>query len=185
MTNQPDLQHDLNILDRIEQDPETTQASLASQLGVAVGTINWHLKRLIDKGYIKVRRAQRRKLKYIITPEGISHRARLTLDYINTSFHLFRLVRERMIAALNELGASSTKYVRLQGNGDVAEVCRLTCIEQGFLVLVDDDPEPDGSVAHFRIVDLRIIHDSPDGQIAKHPAGSNGDDGDVNKEKGK
>ena len=35
MTYQPELQHDLNILERIELDPETTQASLASQLGVA------------------------------------------------------------------------------------------------------------------------------------------------------
>ncbi|MEM5773889.1 MAG: winged helix-turn-helix transcriptional regulator [Anaerolineaceae bacterium] len=174
MTNQPDLQHDLNILDKIEEDPETTQASLASQLGVAVGTINWHLKRLIDKGYVKVRRAQRRKLKYLITPEGISHRARLTLDYINTSFHLFRLVRERMIAALHELHPSGVKTIRLTGDGDVAEVCRLTCIEQGFTVLGDEDPDPDAPTAHFRIVDLRIIRVSPEEQPDNWPDDAGG-----------
>ena len=51
---------DLTILQHVEQEPDTTQASLAKRLGVAVGTINWHLKRLIEKGYIKVRRAERK-----------------------------------------------------------------------------------------------------------------------------
>ena len=37
-----------------------------------------HIKRLVDKGYVKVKRAQRKKLRYIITPSGIAFRARLT-----------------------------------------------------------------------------------------------------------
>jgi len=80
-------ERDLIILEQIEQDPDTTQAALASGLEVAVETINWHLKRLIEKGYVKVSRVERRKLKYLITPEGITLRTRLTLDYIQNSFN--------------------------------------------------------------------------------------------------
>jgi predicted transcriptional regulator len=63
-----DHNSDLVILEQIEKDPDATQANLAAQLGVAVATINWHLKRLIAKGYVKARRVGRRKLRYIITP---------------------------------------------------------------------------------------------------------------------
>ncbi|NPV76142.1 MAG: winged helix-turn-helix transcriptional regulator [Anaerolineae bacterium] len=129
---------DLTILEHIEQDPDATQASLALQLGVAVGTINWHLKRLIEKGYIKVRRAERRKLRYIITPEGMALRTRLTIDYIQNSFRLYRLVRERALAALDVLIAAGYRRARIGGDGDVAEVCRLTCLERG--VEVGNDP---------------------------------------------
>jgi DNA-binding MarR family transcriptional regulator len=80
MAIQTETDRDLVILDHIEQDPDASQANLAAQLGVAVGTINWHIKRLIDKGYVKVRRVERRKLRYIITPEGLALRARLTID---------------------------------------------------------------------------------------------------------
>ena len=80
---------DLVILEQIEQDPDTTQAALASSLEVAVGTVNWHLKRLIEKGYVKVSRLERKKLKYIITPEGIALRARLTVDFTQNSFNLY------------------------------------------------------------------------------------------------
>lgn len=169
MTNLSDLQHDLKILDEIEQDPETTQATLASQLGVAVGTVNWHLKRLIAKGYVKVRRAQRRKLKYIITPEGVSHRARLTLDYINNSFHLFRLVRERMLAALHDLPPGVT-HIRLHGESDVAEVCRLTCIEHGYVVLDGSETSSGETVRSFNIVGLKIFPEEQPSAVSTEAA---------------
>jgi len=141
MTTPPETSRDLVILEHIEKDPDATQASLASQLGVAVGTINWHLKRLVAKGYIKVRRAERRKLKYIITADGIALRARLTIDYIQNSFHLYRLVRGRMLDVIAEVRARGYSAVQLEGNGDVAEVCRLTCLEQG-LTVVEDSHAP-------------------------------------------
>ncbi len=130
---------DLPILEIIENDPDATQATLADRLDVAIGTINWHLKRLIEKGYVKVKRAERKKLKYIITPEGISLRARLTMDYIQNSFHLYRLMRKRMIDTLEQVRASGFDQVRIDGEGDLAEVCRLTCLEQG--IEITEDPK--------------------------------------------
>lgn len=146
-----DYDRDLIILDCIEKDPDATQASLAAQLGVAIGTINWHLKRLVAKGYVKVRRAERRKLRYLITPEGIGLRARLTMDYINNQFRLYRLARERSLQALDEVRQNGHRRVRLVGDdGDVAEICRLTCLENGFLV--EDAPGlPVLRVEHLKI----------------------------------
>ena len=126
------------ILDQIEQDPDVNQATLAAQLGVAVGTVNWHIKRIIEKGYIKVKRAQRRKLRYIITPEGLAHRTRLTIDYIENSMRLYRRTRQRVITALDEISREGFDSVQIVGDGDIAEVIRLTCIEQG--IKIDNDP---------------------------------------------
>jgi predicted transcriptional regulator len=75
-----DTGRELILLEQVESDPDVNQATLADQLGMAVGTVNWHLKRLVAKGYVKVQRAERKKLRYIITSEGIALRARLTLD---------------------------------------------------------------------------------------------------------
>lgn len=150
-----DDKHDLVILEQIGQNPDATQASLAAQLGVAVGTINWHLKRLIAKGYVKVRRVERRKLRYIITPEGLALRARLTLDYINSSFQLYRLVRERVAEAVGGLRAGGYTCVRLEGEGDVADVCRLTCLEHGVAIV------PDGDVPLLSIRGLKVFVELP------------------------
>lgn len=128
---------DIKLLEHIEQNPDVTQATLATQLNVAVGTINWHLKRLVDKGYVKVKRAQRRKLRYIITPEGIAFRARLTMNYIETSMDLYRRTRQRTLDQLAEVKNAGYNQVSIQGDGDIAEVIRLTCLEQGIAVTTD------------------------------------------------
>ncbi|MFN2112693.1 MAG: winged helix-turn-helix transcriptional regulator, partial [Anaerolineales bacterium] len=73
---------ELILLEEIAHDPDINQATLAERLDVAVGTVNWHIKRLVAKGYVKAKRAQRKKLRYIITPEGIALRAKLTVQYI-------------------------------------------------------------------------------------------------------
>ncbi len=130
---------ELALLESIEKDPDVTQASLATQLDVAVGTVNWHLKRLIEKGYVKIKRAERKKLRYIITPEGIALRARLTVDYIEQQFRLYRSTRQHIQEYLNEVRRAGYGQVRLLGEGDVADICKLTCLEQGIGIVSDGD----------------------------------------------
>lgn len=136
-----DTIRDLTLLEEIEQDPDINQSALAVQLGVAVGTVNWHLKRLIEKGAIKVKRATRRKLRYIITPEGIALRAHLTMDFIQQSFKLYRLIRSRAQALVPLIHQSGYPAVRIKATGDAEDVIRLTCVENQILV-VDEGEVP-------------------------------------------
>ena len=139
METSKDTNRELTLLEQVERDPDVNQSALANQLGVAVGTVNWHLKRLIAKGYVKVQRAERKKLRYIITPEGIALRARLTVDYIERSFELYHKTRQRVKEHLQEARAAGFDRVRIRGDGDVADICRLSCLEQGFKVVQDED----------------------------------------------
>lgn len=137
METEKETDRALTLLEHVESDPDVNQATLANQLGVAVGTVNWHLKRLISKGYVKVQRAERKKLRYIITPEGIALRARLTVDFIERSFELYRRTRTRIKEHLDAVRAAGNSCIRIVGDGDVADICRLTCLEQGFNVVSD------------------------------------------------
>jgi len=151
MVENPEATREMLLLEQIENDPNITQASLATHLGVAVGTVNWHLKRMIAKGYVKVKRAERRKLRYIITPEGISFRAHLTIDYIEQSFLLYRNIRHRVRELLTEVKQAGFDRVRLESQtnlndpklssqtNDITDVCRLTCLEQGIKICQDSN----------------------------------------------
>jgi DNA-binding MarR family transcriptional regulator len=153
-----DTDRDLILLEQIDQNPDATQAGLATQLGVAVGTINWHLKRLIAKGYVKARRVERRKLRYIITPEGLALRARLTLDFIQSSFRMYRLVRERSIDAIQEIEKAGYSHIVIEGEGDVADICRLTCLEKGLLVIPEKNHAP---VLHIQGLKVFVEWEEP------------------------
>jgi hypothetical protein len=47
---------------------------------------------------------------------------------------LYRRTRQRVLELLVEVKQAGYDRVRVQGEGDIAEVCRLTCLEQGFTV---------------------------------------------------
>ena len=128
---------ELSLLEQIESDPNVNQSTLATQLGVAVGTVNWHLKRLIAKGAVKVSRAERKKLRYIITPEGLALRARLAVDYVERSFSVYRRTRQRVKDHVAKIRKAGFESVRIVGSGDVADICKLTCLEQGIAVVTD------------------------------------------------
>lgn len=139
MESNAEITRELSLLEHIEADPDINQSTLAATLGIAVGTVNWHLKRMVAKGYVKVKRAERKKLRYIITPEGLAFRARLTVDYIEQSFLLYRRMRTRASEQLKRLRDAGHSSVRIVGEGDIADVCRLTCLEMGMAMAEDDD----------------------------------------------
>jgi len=147
------LEADLTILEQIENEPDTSQAIMAKRLGVAVGTVNWHMQRLIQKGYIKVKRAERHKLRYIITTEGIALRAHLMIDYVKSSLQLYRLVRERSLKEIESLKERNIEQIRLEGEGEVAEIFQLSCMEHGIQITTN---HTDHSV---RVIGLKFFSD--------------------------
>ena len=128
------------------------------------GPLMWGPVCAIKSGLIEPKARQRT----IITPEGLALRARLTVDYIQTSFQLYRLVRQRMIAALDEVEQAGLNQVRLAGEGDVAEVCRLTCLERG--VMLTNSPQ----APLLNIQGMKIYIDW-DGTRPNHPENTVGE----------
>ena len=123
-------EHELRILQEIERNPDTTQAKLAAQLGVAVGSVNWYIKRLMHKGYIKVTHLQRRKLHYFLTPAGLALKVKLTRSYMQVSLRTYRELRQAARQVLAQVRRAGYAEVRVEGDDEATEILRLTCLEQ-------------------------------------------------------
>ena len=160
------VEQDLRILEQVEQDPDITQADLAARLGVAVGSVNWYLKRLINKGYIKVRQMQRRRLRYLITPQGVAEKARLTASFMQFSMRLYRQTREAARRYMTEIRQAGYGEVHIEGDNDLAEVCYLTCLEQG--VQVVDASRPSIPILVVEGIELQLVW--PEAEASRPPA---------------
>jgi DNA-binding MarR family transcriptional regulator len=150
--------YDLQILNHLEENPDTTQLDLATQLNVAVGSINWYLKRLINKGYVKVSQMQGRRLRYLLTPTGISEKTRLTREFMQMSLKWYRVTRESSKLLLREVKRAGYEIVCIEGDGDLAEVVYLSCLEAGVRVKEDIDR----AYPVFRIEDWKTVLDWPE-----------------------
>ena len=80
-------QDHFEVLRRIQKRPESSQRQMAEELGFSLGKLNYCLKSLQKKGFVKLQNFQKKKnkityLRYVITPKGISERTKLTVDFM-------------------------------------------------------------------------------------------------------
>ena len=80
-------QDHFEVLRIIQKKPETSQRELAEKLGFSLGKLNYCLKSLQKKGFVKLQNFQKQSnkinyLRYVITPKGISVRTKLTINFM-------------------------------------------------------------------------------------------------------
>ncbi len=132
--------HEYELLNEIAQDSMVTQASLSDRLGIAVGSVNWYIKRLIHRGWVKVSHLDRTRLKYDLTPEGMSVFTQRALLYARDSLKVYSRFRKRAKLLITELQQKGVKQVYLEGDDEATDILRLTCIEAG----IDLSDAPNG-----------------------------------------
>lgn len=126
-------QHEYDLLNEIGQDPLVTQANLSKRLGIAVGSVNWYIKRLIHRGWVKVSHLDRTRLKYDLTREGMAVFTQRALLYARDSLKVYSDFRKKAKALVTELQQKDIKQVYLDGGSEdeILDILRLTCIEAG------------------------------------------------------
>lgn len=70
----------------LEPNPELSQREVARELGVSLGKVNYCLKALVAKGWIKAANFKKNRHKvgymYLLTPRGIEEKARITAQFL-------------------------------------------------------------------------------------------------------
>ena len=81
-----DNQDHFNVLRKINNKPKFTQRKLAEELGFSLGKLNYCLKALKTKGFIKIKNFEKNPNKinyiYVLTPRGITEKAKLTVNFM-------------------------------------------------------------------------------------------------------
>ncbi|QVL50194.1 MAG: MarR family EPS-associated transcriptional regulator [Thiocapsa sp.] len=74
------------VLKQLEAHPDGTQRDLAKALGISLGSTNFCMRALIDQGWVKVQNFRRsdnkRAYAYLLTPQGIEAKARITARFL-------------------------------------------------------------------------------------------------------
>jgi EPS-associated MarR family transcriptional regulator len=74
------------VLRRLHQTPEVSQRTLARELGISLGSINFCLQALVEKGWIKMQNFSQSKHKlgyvYLLTPAGVAEKSKLTTEFL-------------------------------------------------------------------------------------------------------
>jgi hypothetical protein len=107
---------------------------------VALGLTNLYLKRLARKGYIKITTIPPHRIRYLLTPQGIAEKSRLTYQYMQYSLSHYRDMRARLRGLLAQAVERGVKRVVIYGTGEFSEMAYLSLREMNLTLVgfVDD-----------------------------------------------
>ena len=84
----------------LHDSPDITQRALAEKLGVSVSGLNYCLKALIDKGWVKIQNFSNNKNKlgysYLLTPTGIVQKASLTRSFLQRKKQEYEALKQEI-----------------------------------------------------------------------------------------
>ena len=98
----------LETLRKINKEPRASQRKLAEELGFSLGKLNYVLKALKEKGFVKIKNFQNQKnkikyIQYVITPKGVSERTKLTINFMKRKMKEYEELKKELNENKNEL----------------------------------------------------------------------------------
>ena len=149
----------LKILEEIDSDQKLTQRDLSKKLDISLGLANSFVKRLANKGYLKITTIPKSRIKYILTPKGVAEKTRLTYQYIQFSFELYRKTRKKLRELFKVLNARGVRRIVFYGVGEFAEIAYISLQETPIkIVALVDDEEAGEELIGYKVENSTILH---------------------------
>ena len=99
----------LDLLRKLESNPEYTQRELSKEIGVSLGKVNYCIRKLTEKGLIKITNFKQNPNKmgyaYLLTPKGIEEKSKLTFSFLKRKLIEYEILKKE----INELKLESEK----------------------------------------------------------------------------
>jgi DNA-binding Lrp family transcriptional regulator len=126
---------EFSILDAVhENHGNVTQRHISQKLGRSVASVNFALRLLAVKGYIKITGANPRNLRYHLTPKGILQKSILAYNFLKRQSALYEEVRTGLLEKLKGLAAENLEKVAVYGWTPFTEAAILYLISEGIEV---------------------------------------------------
>ena len=96
----------------IEANPEVSQRQLAAELGVSLGGVNYALKALIERGFVKANNFRKSGSKaaylYVLTPRGIAEKSSLATAFLGRKLEEYEVLRQEIEVLKGEVSSDES-----------------------------------------------------------------------------
>lgn len=115
----------LLLLDAIDKNKCLSQRDLSRKLNISLGLVNSFINKLLSQGVFKVSKRSKNRIRYILSPKGISRKAELYKEYIEYSLGYYKAIKRRISKSIQMIKKNNNHDIILYGAG---ELCEIACI---------------------------------------------------------
>jgi len=135
---------ELEILERLEGNGHLTQRDLSKEVGIALGLVNHLLKKMVKKGWIKIKNIDSKKIRYLITPEGAREKSGLLYKRVESTIHFYLDAKRVIKEKVEHLKGDGVKSVSIYGINHISEVLFIVLKELGLELTYVVEEEKEG-----------------------------------------
>jgi DNA-binding MarR family transcriptional regulator len=152
---------DLQFLGEIEQNPKISQRELSHKFGIALGVTNACIKRMAQRGLIKLKGIPPRRIAYYLTPKGFTEKTRLTLSFFSYNIRHYAEMKKQISKKLLEVQNSGIKRIAFYGISEKMEVAYITLqgLDMELVGIADKEKNRGKKVFGYEVVGLKDLND--------------------------
>jgi len=102
------------LLDTLEKNPKLSQRILSRELGISLGSINYCLRALVEKGQVKAHNFRKNSNKigyvYLLTPKGISEKISMTKEFLRKRIDEYEMLQSEITRLENDISNNHQKF---------------------------------------------------------------------------
>lgn len=97
----------------------SSQRDLSQHMDLSLGMTNMLLRRLVSKGYIRIRQLNKRKAAYLLTPKGFAEKMRKSVKYTLKTIHSIGLINKEVKKIILDIYAKGERNFFILGSSDL------------------------------------------------------------------
>lgn len=113
-------EREFELINIIGADLGANQRHLSRLMNLSLGMTNMLIRRLVTKGHIRTRQLNKRKVEYILTPQGFAEKMRKSIKYTLKTINSIGLIKARVQEILLDLHKSGARDFFIVGKSDLS-----------------------------------------------------------------
>ncbi len=152
MTDPEDLlnEREFELINIVGAELGANQRDLSKKLDISLGMTNMLLRRMVAKGYIRIRQLNKKKTQYILTPKGFTEKYHKSIRYTLKTLRSIGLIRHQLHVVIRRLYQQGERSFLILGSSDLTELVEMSLSQPQWSVQfkrIENLPEnPEGVV---------------------------------------
>lgn len=140
-------EREFELVNIIGADLGANQRDLSRLMNLSLGMVNMLIRRLISKGYIRIKQLNKRKVEYILTPKGIAEKMRKSVMYTLKTINSISLLKEGIKEVIKNFYERGERKFYILGKSDLPLLIEMVTKDMGLkncqMVFIDQTPSQD------------------------------------------
>lgn len=117
----------LTVLETLSNESNIHQRKIAAKTGLNLAKVNFVMRKLVEKGFVKLIRAKncphKRRYLYLLTPAGMAEKSRLTYHFLQRTLLKYQEAERKVVSCVDQMAAQGLRRLVLWGNTGITDLC--------------------------------------------------------------